>query len=765
MGTRRFRGLGRALVACALAALVACGASFDERLAGVDAQHRAGEWAASIPVLRELLTEQPDDPETNRRLGLALLRSGQPTLAVWPLRRALDAPSEAVESGLLLAAALVATGNGAAAVDAADDVLRIEPLNARALELRARAQLAERNPKQALEDAELLLEREPDHLGALDARATALVALGRNDEAEAALVAVLERARAVDSPDAGGACAVHARFLAERLKDPARAEEAFGACLAQYPADVLGVREAVNFYVAQERPADALDVLRRAVAAAPDMLPFRVWLAERLYGVGASNEADALLAATTERLDDARAWRARAELERRSGHPEQALASFERALERADEAERDSLRFSSADLLVDLGRLEQAEALGAELSTEVYRDLITGRILLARGDAAGALAAFESGLALWPNNAGARYLAGRAAASLGDYERAMAEYLEAERADPRASDAAAELARIHLRFGRSGDAPLALEFARRHVWSHPADPTGYRLVAAAALELERFELARERLAVAEQLAGADPALRAQVVVERAGVERAATGPDAAARVIEESGLDLTDAAAEPALRVLVDDLIAAGRSADAEARIDALPESAYAHDVRARSLDRMGADAAAVRAELERAVELDPGYAPALAGLALLAVARGESGAAIALYDRAAEADDPSSDFAYAAAQLELAAGRDAAAEARLRVIVERHPDHAAACNDLAWLLAEQGRDLDRALALARRAARLEPGPATWDTLGWVQFKRGDLEAARAALERAHDADPALPGLAERLAQVRSAAP
>ncbi|MHC4608991.1 MAG: sulfatase-like hydrolase/transferase, partial [Planctomycetota bacterium] len=66
------------------------------------------------------------------------------------------------------------------------------------------------------------------------------------------------------------------------------------------------------------------------------------------------------------------------------------------------------------------------------------------------------------------------------------------------------------------------------------------------------------------------------------------------------------------------------------------------------------------------------------------------------------------------------------------------------HPDDFIAANNLAWVLARQGRDLDRALKLARRAAGRSPGSATVsDTLGWVYHLRGDKEMAIHFLERA----------------------
>ena len=92
---------------------------------------------------------------------------------------------------------------------------------------------------------------------------------------------------------------------------------------------------------------------------------------------------------------------------------------------------------------------------------------------------------------------------------------------------------------------------------------------------------------------------------------------------------------------------------------------------------------------------------------------------------------------------AIAAAKLVLAAEDRSAAEARLRAIIRRSAGHLGARNDLAWLLAIEGRDLDLALSLASEASRLNPESATLDTLGLVHIKRGEDEEAVTALEDA----------------------
>jgi tetratricopeptide (TPR) repeat protein len=94
-------------------------------------------------------------------------------------------------------------------------------------------------------------------------------------------------------------------------------------------------------------------------------------------------------------------------------------------------------------------------------------------------------------------------------------------------------------------------------------------------------------------------------------------------------------------------------------------------------------------------------------------------------------------------------------------AEEELRAILKEHPDEARACNDLGYIMADQGKNLAEAEKLVRTALDLDrkqrqSGPHVeadsdqdkgeyLDSLGWVLFRRGQVGAARKELEKASD--------------------
>jgi len=88
--------------------------------------------------------------------------------------------------------------------------------------------------------------------------------------------------------------------------------------------------------------------------------------------------------------------------------------------------------------------------------------------------------------------------------------------------------------------------------------------------------------------------------------------------------------------------------------------------------------------------------------------------------------------------------RLYLSQGELAKAQQAFEKVVADLPDLASARNDLAFVLAERGEDLDRALELARGAQQaLGDNPAAVDTLGYVYYRAGRFEAALAELQRA----------------------
>jgi len=758
---RSRRVLVAAVTALLLAGAAACQKSPEERLADVRALHEIGAWEESVEELRGILETHPDHPEASYLLGISQLRLGQPSLAVWPLELASRDPVMATKADLGLAGVYLRLDQREAALDAADRVLqaaeRPEDREA-ALRVRVGVNLSRREWEAALEDAERLLELAPQDRSALAMRASALVGAGRPEEAGGILRSIWENASPENAQAAARAGLGLVRLYADELEDPEAAEEQLLEVLERFPTDRGVLRLAVDFYDERDEAERATAVLERALEQEPADLELRSLVADRMAERGLADRGEAILEEGAELLGSASAWFALAEFRRRQGDPVLALEAMERAVELVP-APTDILAFRYGDLLATNGRLEEAEAIAAGLSESTYRDVLRGRLAVERGEYERALEFLDRGLQRWPNNAGARYLAGRAAYALGQVERAVSEFREAVRAEPGATDAGIDLARIHL---ARGEPRLAGEFAGRTLRAVRDEEEGARLrsalavTAEAQMELEAWEPARRNLDhLAKLEGGALPA-----ALGHAALALRREGPDAAARRLAEAELDLTDPAHEEALRALSRYLLEAGAPERALDHVDraltAHPEAASFHDLRGRILFNAGRVEEALAA-FERALELDADLGPALEGLSLLVEAAGDGARARELAERAAEVQPENAGYAYRVGRLALAAGEQQEARRWMREALERDPLHAQANNDLAWILATGGERLDEALVRARRAAATLRSANVLDTLGWVHLQREEDEEAAEVLEEAHGLEPGSASIAYRL--------
>ena len=74
---------------------------------------------------------------------------------------------------------------------------------------------------------------------------------------------------------------------------------------------------------------------------------------------------------------------------------------------------------------------------------------------------------------------------------------------------------------------------------------------------------------------------------------------------------------------------------------------------------------------------------------------------------------------------------------------AELEALLAKQPDNPELNNNLGYVYAEQGRNLERAEVLVRKAVANKPqNPSYLDSLGWVLFQRGKLDEAARCLEQ-----------------------
>lgn len=280
------------------------------------------------------------------------------------------------------------------------------------------------------------------------------------------------------------------------------------------------------------------------------------------------------------------------------------------------------------------------------------------------------------------------------------------------------------------------DAIAQLELATRQ---QPSQAPAWLMLGALHLELRHFEQA-------------DAALKRYVAL----VEDAAGAPGTAGQ--DHAGSSEDDGDNGPA-QGLAEARLLLARSAEQRgdlaaadawlARIDDPQRALQVQTRRAALLARQG-QLEQAREAIRRVPERKPEDARAkvAAEAAMLRDAR-QWEAAHAVLEAAAARFPDDGDLLYEQAMMADKLGRADDAERLLRRVLGLQPDSAHAHNALGYALADRGVRLQEARQLITRALELSPGdPFITDSLGWVEFRLGNLEEALRALRRAWAARP-----------------
>ncbi len=737
-------------VALCLLLSMACAQGAEDGLARARDLQAEGKVEEALVELRALIEEHPDHPEANYQLGLALLATGARGGALVALHKAAASEEFAVEAGIAEASLMLQTNNGDEALRSAEHVLAIEPENETALLLFAEAALAVHDGTKALEAGDRLVALNPAPKGWQLLRAKAFAELSRWSEAEAIFGSLWAEPWEDDAPGANRTCVAYAKYFGLTRKDKEQAKRVIEDCVKARPDDGQLALDTARVYLDLDDSESSVNLLRAASERLPEEPVLKQALSEALLQADRFAEAETLVAAQAAQSDDADSWRNVSIVRRRAGDVEGALEAAEKALAHPPGGSGEEPLFLKADLLVEQGRLDEAEAAATGFTTPLYKNVIAARLAQERGDPKRALELFGSAIVDWPGNYGLRVLAARAALDLGDVERALSELLEASRQAPRETDAALWLSRLH--FSR-GNYDLAYEFAVRHMRTRgTTGPAGH--FAATKVLIARGKL-KEAMSVLDDLSKKhDGKFMPLAFAEAARLTSVYSSPEAGLkvlnRVVEKHKIDLGKPESEPLMRQLGEIYVALGRSAEAERRIaalrDANPKRVSLQVMHGRLSLAMGKfeDAGA---DFDRALELEPNLAEALAGRAMVLESRGDLKGALAAATRAQEQRDHP-DHAYAVARLQAALGDPAKARVSLEAILRRDPDHGPSANDLAYMLAESGESLERAHELSQMAMRLTPSPDTFDTAGYVLLKQGKHEPAVELFERALEKRP-----------------
>ncbi len=748
----RWRRLGSVLV---LGVALAC-SSAEERFATHvqrgEEYEAAGETAKALLEYNSALKIDPEAAEINERVGdiLQAQRSGQD--AAYYYREAYRLDASRVEAAVKEARIILRDDPRRARV-LLDEVLERDPDNAFAHRIRAELLLTRGNTERALEYARRTTELAPEdpaswmELGKIRQGQIRAAQVAKREPDEARFREALEAFQRADEV-AGGY--VNARLEQARTYgawrghgDDARRTYREAVELALRQDDprmkVVAGEAAAEFASLRGEPELEAWALRRVVEVAPGRLS--AWrrladLAEAEEG-GARSVYREMLAM---RPSDPLAQITYANYLIASGNSAGAIAHLEHALEDGVEA---PLMWEQLMLLrLRARQLAEARAAFVQMAdafpdapitrrAEARLALVTGRIQEATQLLRALVSEDESLESL--------NLLAQAEFQLGDMVRAAA---AVDRAIALSSGFPRELmnlkAKIHAR-AKEWRAVLGVyrEIVARKLPLSPRD----RVTRAVALyETGRSAAGRNELMRA--LAEPEPLVSAAIEFARREGE---SQPEAARAHLE------TAFQRHPSHAGVLEELtnwdLRRGDSEAALARVDEVVKSQRVKPgvlmLRAELLAQQAAWEAA-EADALRAFEAQPQSSEALDLLYRIYVAQGKAEEARASFEEADEAGVLHTGARVLLGRLALYQGDRAKARETLEQVLAEEPDLPLAESSLAYVLAQEETDLDRAIELARSARRvLDEDPGAAHRLGYVYLKSGRNEAALAELSRA----------------------
>jgi tetratricopeptide (TPR) repeat protein len=676
-----------------LSCVAAIGCSEDPLVAAQEAMARGDAFAAkqqhqeATIEYRRAVQLQPRSGDARRKLADSLAQTNNPAAAFRELVRAADLLPSDPDLQVRVGALLLAAG--------------------RAEDAKARAEQA--------------ISAEPNHVGAHVLRGSALAGLKDLD----AGLAEVERAIAIDPGSGATYASLGALQLARGNRE--QADVAFAKAVSLSPKSLPARLSYAQYLMATERATQAETQLKAAYDIEPQNVLINRILAVYYISTRRPQLAEPHLVQLASQTDPG-AQLSLAQLYLASNRVDEGTALLERL------AKEDATFEASTLLLARIAFARNDRAAGYARVQQVLdrfpqnpRALVVrAAFLLSENKTTEAADAATAATAADPNSAEAFAVLGAARRAQGQVEEARAAYTEVLKLRPGDVGTQLALSRLHLASGAVQQARQLAEQASQRAPEAPATRAAVVRTAIAAGDFTRAE--RELTTLlrdfpkAADVYNLEGMLRAgqknMAAAERAFATAEKLQPtsfDAAAGLI---GVDLANGRRDAARRRA--DRIVAEKSAT----VDALMLAATTYG-------RIG-DLASTESVLRRAIQVDAARSEPYGMLGQLYAQQGRIDQALREFQAVADRQPKSVGAQTIVAVLLHQQNRKSEAKATYRKVLAIDASAPVAANNLAWLMMEDGENLDEAVQLAQRAkGRFPESGDIADTLGWLYFKKG----------------------------------
>jgi len=596
--------------------------------------------------------------------------------------------------------------------------------------------LVRRKPEEALARADAALKIDPQNIEVLVLRGNALAGLSSFEDA----LKSIEQAIQLD-PDRG---ATYTHLGQVELSQGSRkqAEAAFLKAVELAPKEILSRLALANFYWSVGRTSDAEVAFEEALRLDPTNLQANRFMASFKYSTGRRAEAEQYLRQLADASEGPEGTLALADYFLMMGRPKDAIARIE-GLKSGRELPDVTMRLARA--YGAAGDSQKARSLVEQVLTANNKNsaahLLKGQLLLQEGRREDAFTSIQTASSIAPASADAQFALGRMYASRGDRAAAENAFREVLRINPRATAAQVQLALVQSQTQPSESLRTAEQATRNDPRSLAAQLTLVRS-AIAAKDLARAEREMTKLRAEYPSVAAVHSQDATLALLKNDVGRARAAFDRAEKLAP---------TAFNTVQVGIALDLAQNNPGGARARLEKrLKEGTSPDLLMLAALTYLELkDPAAAEKALRQLIEVDPSRNDPYTMLGSIYISQGRLDEALSEFESLSKKQvKPVGPLTMSALILQQQGKIDAAMK-RYEEVVALDSRASTASNNLAWILADRGQDLDRALQLAQTAVAMQPEEAqVLDTLGWVYYKRNQPQQAIPRFEQSVQKSP-----------------
>jgi tetratricopeptide (TPR) repeat protein len=660
--------------------------------------------------------------------GQQYMKKGQYGDASVEFRNAVRIDPRLVDAYYQLAQADIAQHDWQGAYASLEKAIELDPRRLDARLARGHLYLGARQFDKAEEEANFILLQEPKNVSAYQLLGGALVGQQKLDRALESFSKVTE----LLPNDASSY--LNLALVEISLRRFSDAEKHLKQAVATDPKSWQANMDLANFYRLQNKLSQAQEALQAGIQNNPEAPQLYVQWADILSKAGKTTDAEGVLDRLRKQMPKSPEvvvtigdyYVQRHDLDK-------ALAEYQRGL--SISSSNLDIEKRVEELYLTSNRTDEASKLDEKLMKQAPKDVFVGvnhgRLLLAQGKQQEALIALQKALKDAPNSAQAHYYLGVAYWQTESLGQASSEFQEALKVSPGFPLALQSLARLNLAQNHLSEAQV---YAQELVQKFPVDINNRLLLGGIYLHEGKSRSAEEQFLAASQLAPNQAAVHLDLgqlyYTEKKWTQ---------AEKEFETAIQL-DPSNPTLLSTYADFLVARHQApralALAQQFVDANPKNAQGHVILG-TLKYDSKNPSAAQAEFEQAIQIDPKNILSYLQLGQVYRQENQTDASIGQYQKALELQPKSAPLITRVGNVYLEKNDLETARKYYARALEADSNFVAANANMAWVDAQEGKDLDVALGLAQKAKSLNPDDSSIsDVLAWVMYKKGNYSGA-----------------------------